>query len=206
MEVILQEGQRLSINIQSEGKLIEIIGSINKILNDRLFINLPPYFMRYINYFDVGEDLTIKVFTKIGTIDFNTIVISSPLEDEFAVEYDPNAVKFTASEEIPVISAILSLQIQEGQGAEEFYTTRTIEVASEYLKLYSDKKYQLEDTFDCKLILPKNYGTISFRATVTDIDSVYENEYTVSYSLMNEYDRQSLLYYMYVYTMDSNQD
>ncbi len=201
---LLQEGQKLSINIQKDEKLIEIISEIKDIQDDRLIIELPPYFMRYIEYLDVGNRLTMKVFSKLGTIDFNAIVINSPLEDEeFAVELDYNALKLTPGEELPVVSAIETLVISRNEVA---ITAKTIEISTEYLKFYSDKTFSEEESFDCKLYLPKDYGTISFKATVTEVDAVYDNEYTVAYSSMSEYDRQSLLYYMYIYANDTERE
>ena len=59
----------------------------------------------------MGEPLTIKVFSKIGTVDFNTIIISSPLEDEFSVELDYNAMKLTPTEDIPMVEAVEAMNI-----------------------------------------------------------------------------------------------
>ena len=194
---LLQPGQKLGINFQKDDKLVEIYGTIAKVFDDRINIELPQYFMRYIDYLDVGKRLTIKVFSKFGTVDFNGIVISSPLEEEFSVELDYNAMKLTPGDEIPCIEAIENINIKR---KDEEFTAKTIEISTESLKFYSDKDFQLEDTFNCELILPSDYGTISFRATVIDVDEVYQNEYTVSYSCMSEYDRQTLLYYIYLYS------
>lgn len=193
---LLQPGQKLGINFQKDDKLVEIFCTISKVFDDRINIDLPQYFMRYIDYLDVGKRLTIKVFSKFGTVDFNGIVITSPLEDDFSVELDYNAMKLTPGEEIPRIEAIEKINIKR---KEDEFTANTIEISTESLKFYSDKKFELEDTFNCELILPHDYGTISFRATVIDVDEVYQNEYTVSYSCMSEYDRQALLYYIYLY-------
>ena len=46
---LIQENQKLSINIQKDDKLVEIVCTINKVLDDRLIIEPPPYFMRYID-------------------------------------------------------------------------------------------------------------------------------------------------------------
>ena len=199
---LIQEGQKISISFQKEGNFVEIFCIIAKVLEDRLIIDLPQYFMRYIEFLEAGKTLTAKVFSKIGTVDFNTIVISSPLEDEFSIEFDEDALKLTEGEEIPVISDILPLKIKKGDFE---CTVKTFEISTEYLKFYSNKPFEVEESFDCSLILAKDYGTIKFVATVTNRDEVYNNEYTVSYSQMNEYDRQTLLYYMYVYTNDSEQ-
>lgn len=198
---LLKSGQKLSIFFQKEDTLVEIACVISQMLEDRIAIELPPYFMRYIEYLDVGCTLTIKVFSKIGTIDFNTIVISSPLEDEFSVELDYNAMKLTPGEEIPMVEAMETLNITKD---ERVFKVSTFEIATEYLKFYCDYDFKEEDTFDCELILPKNYGIIRFKGTVTEIDPVYDNEFTISYSSMTENDRQTLLYYMYVYSNNSD--
>jgi len=200
---LLQPEQKLGIYFQKEEKLVEIFCTISKVFDDRINIELPPYFMRYIEFLDVGKRLTIKVFSKMGTIDFNGVVITSPLEDDFSVELDYNAMKLTPGDEIPTIEAIEKLNIKRGD--EDFYV-KTIEFSTESLKFYSDKEFKQDESFNCELILPKDYGTISFRGTVTDVDTVYQNEYTIAYSYMNEYDRQTLLYYMYLYTNSISQD
>ena len=200
---LISEGQKLSISFQKDNNFVEIVCTILNVLEDRLIIDLPQYFMRYIEYLDVGKKLTVKIFSKIGTIDFNTIVISSPLEDDFAIEFDEDAIKLTEGEEIPVISDILPLKIKKGDYE---CTVKTFEISTEYLKFYSNRPFELEDTFDCSLILANDYGTIKFVAKVTNIDEIYNNEYTISYSRMSEYDRQTLLYYMYVYSNDAGQE
>lgn len=198
---LLKSGQKLSIFFPKSNKMVEICCVISKVFNDRMIIDLPQYFMRYIEFLEVGKRLTVKVFSKLGTIDFNTVVIASPLEDDFLVELDYNAMKLTPGEEIPVIQAIEELYIKN-----DFYSTtvKTFEISTEYLKFYSDRKCTVNETFDCELILPKDYGTIKFKATVTNVDPVYDNEITVSYFCMSETDRQSLLYYMYLYSNNSN--
>ena len=74
---LLKARQKLSILFQKEDSLVEIACVISALLEDRIVIDLPQYFMRYIEYLDVGCSLTIKAFSKIGTVDFNTIVITS---------------------------------------------------------------------------------------------------------------------------------
>ncbi len=190
-------GQNLSLFIEDGSKLIEIRSTISGLLEDRMVVELPQYFMRYINFLQVGCKLTVKVFSKMGTVDFNTVVIASPLEDNFCIEMDYNAMKLTPSEEMPVVDAMEPMVIRAGEENET--SVKTFELATEHVKFYSDNKLNIDDSFNCELILPKDYGTIKFKATVTDVDPVYDNEYTAVYSNMTEDDRQTLLYYMYLY-------
>lgn len=198
---LLKSGQKLGLFIQHDGNIVEITSTISEVKPDRLVIDLPPYFMRYLKYLEVGCPLTVKVFSKLGTVDFNTIVISSPLEDEFSVELDYNAIKLTPTEEIPSIEDIEELNVTID---ETVLQLKTFEIATEYIKFYSDKKFAVNDILECELILPKDYGTINFRATVVEVDPVYDNEYKAVYSNMTEDARGALLYYMYLYSNNSD--
>lgn len=198
---LLKPGQKLSIFFQKDSNLVEISCTIAQLLEDRIVIDLPPYFMRYIEFLDVGCKLTVKVFSKLGTVDFNTIIISSPLEEAFSVEFDYNAMKLTPGEELPVVDAVETFNVFVD---DTVLKLRTFEISTVYLKFYSDRKFVMDESFECELVLPKNYGIIKFRATITEVDPVYDNEFKVSYSNMTEDDRQKLLYYMYLYSNNSD--
>ena len=202
---LIQAGQKVSINILKDNKIVEIICTIQDIKDDRMTLELPPYFMRYIQLLDVGHEFTAKVFSKLGTIDFNSVIISSPLDDsdDFVVELDYNAMRFTPGSEIPVINAVEELEIKF---ADEIIKAQAFEISTEYLKFYSDHPFAFEETFHCKLILPDDYDTISFKATVIEIDPEYNKEYKVTFSDMSEHDRQTLLYYMYMYTNNTDRE
>mgnify|MGYP001035113523 CR=1 FL=1 len=198
---LLREGQKITIYFQKSTNMVEMSCEIEKVFDDRLDLLLPQYFMRYIECLQVGAKLTAKAFSKLGTIDFNTVVIASPLEDNFTIELDYNSLKLTPGNELPVIEAIEKIDIKH---RDEVYPTKTFEISSEYVKFYSDKTFVIGDFIDCSLKLPKTYGIINFRAAVSEIDAIYSNELTAQISTMTENDRQNLLYYMYVYTTNSD--
>ena len=74
---LLSKEQKITLFFQKNDNMVEITCIIDKIFDDRLDLVLPQYFMRYIEFLQVGSKLTAKAFTKLGTIDFNTIVISA---------------------------------------------------------------------------------------------------------------------------------
>ncbi|MBQ7764699.1 hypothetical protein IJ384_04960 [bacterium] len=198
---LFTEGQKIALIFSKDSNLVEMTCDIEKIFDDRLDLVLPQYFMRYIEFLQVGQTLTAKAFSKLGTIDFNTIIISSPLEDCFSIELDYNSLNLTPGEELPMINAIEKIEIQK---KDINLKTKTFELSTEYMKFYSDEVFELDEVFDCVLYLPKDYGIIKFKAFITERDSIYDNEYTASYQTMTEVDRQTLLYYMYMYSKDTD--
>ncbi|MCQ2739453.1 MAG: flagellar brake domain-containing protein [bacterium] len=199
---LFSNNQRVALNFIKDTKLVEMFCTIEEVSDDRLILNLPQYFMRYINFLQTGCNLTAKAFSKNGTVDFNTIVISSPLEDVFSIELDYNSVKFTANNELPLVNATENIEVKINDGT---LNLKTIEISAEFLKIDSgSNSFNLNDTLEFKLHLPSDYGTINFRGIITEKDSVYDNEYTVRYSTITENHRQNLLYYMYMYDKDSD--
>ena len=196
---LFNEEQKVALNFIKENVMVEMICNIDKIYEDRLVLNLPQYFMRYINYLQVGNKVTAKVFSKLGTIDFNTVIISSPLEDAFSIELDYNSLKLTPGNDIPVINATENLTIIKNS---DTINLKTFEISTEYIKFYSDKKFNIAENIECSINLSNNYDTIKFKATISEIDDVYDNEYKASFTTITENDKQNLLYYMYMYTKD----
>ena len=194
---LIKAGQKLNISFIKEEKLVEITAHITKVLDDRMAIELPKYFMRYIEYLDVGRCLTVKVFSKIGTIDFNTVIISSPLEDDFWVELDFNSIKLTPNEEISVVDAVESMSIRKN---DVVIRVETFQMSTNFIKFYSNTTFELEDKVECDLNLPDKCGIINFTGIISDIDPVYDNEFTVTFSTMTEENRQNLLYFLYLYS------
>lgn len=194
---LIKAGQKLNISFIKEEKLVEIAAHVTKVLDDRMAVELPQYFMRYIEYLDVGKCLTVKVFSKIGTIDFNTVIISSPLEDDFWLELDLNSIKLTPNEEIAVIDAVEKMSIKRNN---ETVRVETFQISTNFIKFYSDTAFKIEDKIECDLNLSDKCGIINFTGIVSDIDPVYDNEFTVTFSTMTEDNRQNLLYFLYLYS------
>lgn len=196
---LIKPGQKIALYFKKDNSMVEMICSIEAVYSDRLVLNPPQYFMRYVDCLQIGNNLVAKVFSKLGTIDFGTIVISSPLEEAFEIELDCNSLKLTGNSDIPVVSAVESVDIKAGNSV---HRVKTFELSTEFFKFYSDKRFSIDDTLDFTLYLPKDYGIIKFKGVITEIDPIYDNEYTASYLTISENDRQNLLYYMYVYSDD----
>ena len=199
---LFNEGQKVTLYFTKSTNMVEMTCVIDKIKNDRLDLTLPQYFMRYVEFLNVGNKVTAKAFSKFGTIDFNSVIIASPLEDSFTIEMDYNSLKLTEADKIPLIKAIEKIEILSDANVEK---NKTFEISTEIIKFYSDKKRSIGDSIDCALILPEDYGIINFKATITDVDQIYDNEYTAKYDTMTEIDRQTLLFYMYKYDKDLDQ-
>ena len=194
------KGQKIALYIPKQDALIEMICTIDDVMDDRLVINPPQYFMRYVDLLQEGCSLTAKAFSKLGTIDFNTMVISSPLEENFVIELDYNAVQLSSADENIAIGAVEHMEIKNEKGT---FKVKTFELSANYVKFSSNAKFAIDSICECTVSLPGDYGIINFKGVISDIDPIYENEYTVTYITITEKDKQALMYYMYMYSNDT---
>ena len=201
---LLSEGQKLTLLFQKENNMVEMTCEILKVHDDRIDLTLPQYFMRYVEHLQVGCELTAKAFCKFGTVDFNTIVLYSPLEENFTIELDYNSVKLTLGNELPVIKSLEHMEVKENTINQPIF--KTFELSNEYVRFYSDHKFHINQNINASLLLPPDYGTISFKAIISEIDPIYDNEYTAKFSTMSEEDRQTLLFYLYMYSKNYDQE
>lgn len=199
---LINQGQKITLYFQKDLNMVEMACQIEKVFDDRLELLLPQYFMRYIKFLEVGCELTAKIFSKNGTIDFKTIIINSPLEEAFVIELDYNSIFVTPSEDISYVSSIEKLEIVIPDNS--IIKTKSIEIAADYIKFISNEKLNIDDIIEGVLFLPKEYGIIKFKASVSEIDSIYDTELTAKYITMTEQDKQTLLYYMYMYNNELN--
>ncbi len=198
---LFSKGQKITIFFQKDLNMVEITCEIDLLHNDRIELILPQYFMRYIEYLQVGNQITAKAFTKMGTIDFNSVIISSPLEECFSIELDYNSLNLIPGSDVPYIEAIEPLELFNNNN---ILKLKTIQISTEYVKFTSSTILETGKSYDCTLILPKDYGIINFKATVVEVDQIYDDEYTAVYDTMTEAARQNLLYYMYMYSSNSD--
>ena len=200
---LFTEGQRISLFFPKKQNMVEMVCNIEKVFNDRLNLVLPQYFMRYIEHLQVGMTLTAKAFSKLGTVDFNTMVINSPLEETFTIELDYNAIRLNSGNDVPTIKAVDFLEIHLD---EELIKVKTFEISTNFVKFVSNKDFTIGERFNGLLILPKNYGRIKFVGEIVEIDPIYTTEYTANYITITEQAKQELLYYMYMYAKDIDQE
>ncbi|MCQ2743533.1 MAG: hypothetical protein MJ230_01875 [bacterium] len=200
---LFAEGQKIAIYFEKNSNVVEMTCVIENVHNDRLSLTLPQYFMRYINLLQVGNIVSAKAFSKLGTIDFNSVIISSPLEEVFEIELDYNSLRFTEKEDIPVIGAIENVEIKTAD--EQVYRAKTYEISTNFLRFYSNEQFIVGTSCGVTVFLPKKYGILKLNGTISEVDPIYENEYTVKFYYISDTDRQSLLYYMYMYSTNSEQ-
>lgn len=192
---LVREGQKLNLIFNKGDKTVEITCVITAIEFDRLIVELPKSFMRYIEFLASGCEVSVRVFSTAGILAFNSIIINGGLEDIFSIEYDENSVRMEPYTESPSAEEILDLIIKDKSG--NVYQAKTIEIGTKGLKFVCENKLELETIYDFTLITNEEFGNIEFTGLINNYDEVFPEEYVMSYTKISGIDRQNILRFIY---------
>lgn len=163
---LFQENQKAKIIFGADNKIVEMDCYIEKIYYDRIKLGLPKAADRYTPYLKVGNDITINVFSHVGVVVQDSIILTSPLEKSFTIEYDMDAVRienrrrnkrFSANCDIIIFRPLLG-NIE----------TQLIDISTRGLRYYSDIPLEAGSEYDCKVLLKPTDAKILFKGKVLD--------------------------------------
>ena len=193
---LVREGQKLNLIFNKGDKTVEITCVVAGVEFDRLIVELPKSFMRYIEFLATGCEVSVRVFSTAGILAFNSIIINGGLEDFFSIEYDEDAVRMEPYTESPSVEEILDLMIKDKTG--KVYTAKTIEIGTKGLKFVCEgSKLELETAYNFTLITNEEFGNIEFTGLINSYDEVFPEEYVMSYTKISGVDRQNILRFIY---------
>ena len=190
---LFQENQKAKIIFEANDKIVEIDCYIEKIYYDRLKLELPKAASRYTPYLKTGKDLTINVFSRIGVLIQDSIVLTSPLEREFTVEYDKDAIRVENRRRIKRYSANCDLVIFRPLLGN--IDTKIIDISTSELRYYSDVPLEAGSEYDCKLILRPTEAKILFKGKILDNKNLPVGVYRMFINKISYKEKQMLLDY-----------
>ena len=193
---LVREGQKLNLIFSKDNKTVEITCVISEVLYDRLIVELPKSFMRYINYLATGCEVSVRVFSTVGLLAFNSIIINGGLEDIFSIEYDESIVRMEPYADSQPVEEILEMTIKDVKNALS-YSAKSIEIGAKGVKFLCESPLNLETVYDFVLMTDEEYGNIEFSGLINSVDPVFTNEYIMSYTKISGNDRQNILRFIY---------
>ncbi len=190
---LFQENQKAKIIFEADDKIVEMDCYIGKIYYDRIKLELPKAANRYSQYLRTGNKITVNVFSQVGVLVQDSIILSSPLEKEFTVEYDMDAITIENRRRIKRYSANCDIIIfRPLLGNIE---TQIIDISTRGLRYYSDIPLEAGAIFDCKLILKPTDNKILFKGRIADNKGLPAGVYRMVIHKIAYKDKQTLLDY-----------
>lgn len=167
---------------------------VKEYLNDRLSLNFnETLFEPYYDYLQEGDEIGVKIFTPLGVIVFYSMILNSPQEEEFVIEY-VEASPQIQRREYARIECHEKLIIETND--KNLITARTLDISGNGIKFEvndeENKNIVPEDIVKMTLTMP-NAKSVIAKAKIVNTTSLPRGEHVLTYVEIDEKDRDRII-------------
>ena len=198
----ISTNQKAKIFFDGENGIeMELDCIVKAIYDDRLALEYPDDAETLKQYLEEGTPIDVKVFTPSGLMVFESMVINSPDEDDFIVEYVEDAVVIQRRDySRSPLKTKLTLELSK-----EVFIASTIDISGGGIKFCSKEELEPEQVVRGKLYL-RNFDTpATFEAVILDNPSLQPDEYTLAFTNIDEKERDKIIKTCFAIDMQSRQ-
>lgn len=187
-EIRKNQKVKLTFTMSDESEK-EVNCLIKEVFIDRLTLTINDEVLKYAEYLEEGEELIAKVFTPSGVKLLNTIVLDSPTEQEFVIEYAEVSAEVQRREYTRVQ---LTAKVVIQRNHHENIVTNTIDVSGGGLRFAFDGNFNSKEEVSITLYLPDT-KLIQAKGHIIKNNQLPVNVHILSFSEISENDRDKIL-------------
>jgi len=189
MGVIKEDQQVKLVFTIADGSEAEVTCRVKSFDNDRIYLKPSTAVDSYLNYLQEGDEVTAKVFTPIGIQMYDAIIINSPLEDDFIIEYTEKNEQIQRRE---YLRFPFCAKIVIERDNKEMIVTNTIDMSGGGLKFVHNKTFENEEIVKLSLCLD-NEKMIKASGLIISNINLPEGQVALSFMEINEHDRDRII-------------
>lgn len=150
-------GQQVKIKYHvSAIQAIEVECKLIRSEDDRICFHFPNKDLDLAKYFQEGNEIEVSLITRMGPRTYDSIVLYSPLEDEFTVEYYDDISKEQRRQYIRT-DLICDLMLYKDK---ETLKTETINISGGGLRFIAKQDFTIGDIWEFSLYIPKRHASV----------------------------------------------
>lgn len=186
----IKKGLKVQIEFESGfGKKSRLDCYISNFEEDRIVLMYPQFKDEFIPYLTEGTELKAFIYTFGGIEVLDSIVLDSPLEEEFTIEYhtDTQIIQRRKYLRMPYITEIF-ITLPEGNIKSE-----TLDISGGGLRFAFSKQLENQKSYKGCLRLEKFDQLIPFTGLVMKKDFFKPDEYVVEFTDIEEKQRDKII-------------
>lgn len=187
----IREDQKAKLSFKigdnSEKELDCFVKNIKK---DRLSLSFPHDALNYADYLQEGDEVPVKIFTPSGVKMFNAMILNSPLEPEFVIEYVEDSIEIQRREYSRVkLEAKVIIERQSGENL----VTYTFDIGGGGLRFFSEGTFSPNEPVISRLYLPMRMSSILAEGIVIKKPHLQPHEHILLFTKIKESDRDQIV-------------
>lgn len=186
----IKTGQKVKLSIDTaDGSKQEFDCYIKDFHHDRLTLNYPKDILNYSEYFEEGSELSVKVFTPIGVRVYESIVLDSPFEGDFVIEYVENSPQIQRREYVRILHCLKVVVEKEDKNTAVAYT---VDISGGGIKFVYDGDFRPGESVKLTMYLP-DVRAIQCYGTILKNEHIPKNEHVLFFTEIDEKERDRLI-------------
>lgn len=187
---IIRENQKVKLIFKlTDNSEKEIDCLVKEAYTDRISLKFPEDMMEYAEYLGEGEELTVKIFTPAGVKILDTIILDSPLEPEFVIEYTETSTDIQRREYVRVQ---MEMKIVLERENKKPIVTNTIDISGGGLKFYCEESFYPDEPVNITLYMPESRA-IQAKGIIIENNYIPQNERILTFTNIEERERDRII-------------
>jgi len=184
----LRENQKVKIFFKTAEKAEQHLEcSIKSFFTDRIALNYPKEIHFYLDYLQEGEEIKVNVFTNFGVLEFKSVILYSPAEGDFIIEFVPNHINIQRRK---YIRTKISTKIIILRDRKDNIVTQTADMSGSGVRFIYEGTFAPNETVSCLLYLPREIRSVKAKGIIVKKDHLRLHEHILLFTLINEVERE----------------
>lgn len=188
---LIKENQKVKLKFKLEDNSEhELECFIKGIGNDRLALTFSQEHLPYAKYLEEGSEIYVNIFTPTGITAFNSMVLDSPLETDFVIEYIEDNIDIQRRDYLRCyLQTKFIIERFNGQNL----ITQTIDIGGGGIKFYSEGTFKPDEHAICRLYLPMQISSIQAEGKITYKPHLKTNEHLFVFTNIKMLERDKII-------------
>lgn len=188
-DIIENQQIKLSFKISDDSQK-DLSCSIKKAYKDRLALNFPKETIDYINYLQEGDEVKANIYTPTGIKMFDAIILNSPLESEFIIEFVEDYIEIQRRK---YLRSDLDTKVIIERGEEDNIVTHTLDIGGGGIRFFYQGDFHHQENVGCLLYLPMYLRSIKARGIIIRDEYLKKNEHVLVFTKIEERERDKII-------------
>lgn len=172
-----------------DGSEKELISTIKCFYGDRIALNTPLSLIEYTDYLQEGEEIKTQIFTPLGIQVFNAMILNSPSEPEFVIEYIENSVKIQRRE---YLRMPLKIKIVIERDNKEIIVTQTVDISGGGSRFLHNGVFEQDEIVKLSLYIPDE-RLIQAKGLILPSEKLPSGQQALRFEEIDERDRDRII-------------
>ncbi len=162
---------------------------VKEVHSDRIYLDYPKEIIEYGQYLQEGLTLSVKIYTPSGIKMYDAMVLNSPLDFDFVIEYVEDYIQIQRREylRVPLETKVIIERESEN------IVTKTIDVSGGGIRFLSNKKLNYNEKIKCMLYLPMRLESIKAQGVIIRAPHLPQGQYIMLFEKISERDRDKIV-------------